>query len=62
MPPIQSLQTPEKRKNEPVGPTVGIVIIVLLLFVGALYFLGKELTRQSKTPPPYIPGDAAVQQ
>jgi len=57
MPPTQSAQSPEKNQHEPVGPTVGIVIIVVLLLVGALYFLGQEIHHRTTNPPPYIPGD-----
>jgi hypothetical protein len=54
--PTQDAQITERRK-ESVGPMVGIVIVVLLLIAGALYFWVQELNRQAKNPPAYIPGD-----
>ena len=39
------------------GPLVGIVIIVVMLALGALYFWGKRLNEQA--PVPYIPSDRA---
>lgn len=41
------------------GPVVGIVIVVALLVIGALYFWGARLNEQ-QTPTPYIPGDTAA--
>jgi hypothetical protein len=43
------------------GGTVGIIIIVLLLIFGALYFWGAHLNNQAnQTPVPYIPGDIST--
>jgi hypothetical protein len=58
MPPENSQIPPEqKSKNQPVGPMVGIVIIVLLLVIGALYFLFDTIKNRNANPPIYIPGD-----
>lgn len=41
-------QTPE---NKPAGPVIGVVIIILILIVGALYFWGAKLNKEaSRTP------------
>jgi tellurite resistance protein TehA-like permease len=55
MPP-PNLQTEQKR-TQSVGPLVGIFIIVILFVIGALYFWGEQLNRQSAAPS-YIPGDS----
>ena len=64
-PPAQSAPAVEfsesVRKQGAVGPTVGIVVIVILLLLGALYFWGEQLNMKSKNPPPYIPGDTVSQ-
>lgn len=40
------------------GPTVGIVIIIILFIIGGLYFWGARLNQQDQSPLPLIPGDA----
>lgn len=50
------IKPPVEKHSQPVGPIVGIVVIVLLLIVGALYFWGEQLNKQA-TVPSYIPGD-----
>ena len=42
------------------GPLVGIIVIVAMLGLGALYFWGKRLNEQA--PVPYIPGDKTTSQ
>ena len=54
MPPETSLLPPQKT---PMGPTIGIIIILLLMGLGALYFWGARLNHENQNPPPYIPGD-----
>ncbi|MBI5470632.1 hypothetical protein HY968_04955 [Candidatus Kaiserbacteria bacterium] len=54
MPP--PIVTPPQQKT-PMGPTIGIIIILLLMGVGALYFWGERLNRQNQNPPAYIPAD-----
>lgn len=41
------------------GPVVGIVIVVLLLIFGGLYFWGAVLNDRQSPPLPLIPGDSA---
>lgn len=45
-----------KRKSGS-GPIVGIVIILLLLIFGGLYFWGAALNGRESEPLPLIPGD-----
>lgn len=42
------------------GPIVGVVIIVLLLIIGALYFWGALLNDAEPQPLPFIPGDSVT--
>ena len=42
------------------GPTIGIVIIVILLIFGALYFWGERLNQKDAQPLPLIPGDSTA--
>ena len=52
------LDNAPNQKPAPVGPTVGIVIIVGLLLVGAVYFLFQQIEQKKNVEPPsYIPGD-----
>ncbi|OHB18481.1 MAG: hypothetical protein A2854_04340 [Parcubacteria group bacterium RIFCSPHIGHO2_01_FULL_56_18] len=59
---LQEFITPKTQKPS-AGPIVGIIIIVLLLVVGALYFWGAYLNSQN-TPDelPLIPGDDSTAQ
>jgi len=53
--------TPEsrKQKKEPVGPTVSIFIILLLMIAGAIYFwYAREHPKVDVVP--YIPGDSST--
>ena len=61
---MQTVNIPpdQKPKHEPVGPTVGIVIIIVLLLLGAFYFWGEQLNRQNKNPPVLIPAGNNAQQ
>lgn len=47
-----------QRKKSGAGPVVGIVIVVFLLIIGALYFWGAALNAREQEPLPLIPGDA----
>ncbi len=52
---------PPARKQSAVGPTVGIIIILVLLIIGALYFWGASLNRPNPNDNlPFIPGDGVV--
>ncbi|OGG67103.1 hypothetical protein A3C21_04485 [Candidatus Kaiserbacteria bacterium RIFCSPHIGHO2_02_FULL_59_21] len=44
-------------KRSGAGPTVGIVIILILLGFGALYFWGASMNREQEQLP-FIPGDS----
>lgn len=46
--------------KESSGPIVGIIIIVLLAFFGALYFWGA-LLNQKQNPPAYIPAENSTE-
>lgn len=66
MPPTESPQstppvmpTPPKRQESGMGPTIGIIIILVLLAVGAFYFWGHALNQQQPEPP-YIPDQSAT--
>ena len=41
------------------GAIIGVIIIVMLLIFGALYFWGAQLNRDEGTLP-FIPGDATT--
>jgi hypothetical protein len=52
-----------QRQKSGMGATVGIVIIVVLMLFGALYFWGAHLNAQKSQPtPPLIPADNSAQQ
>ncbi len=59
LPPHESADTehmlPPAHKK-PVGPIVGIIVIIILMIFGALYFWGARLNQQ-QNPPPYIPAE-----
>jgi len=44
------------------GPTIGILIILVVLLLGAFYFWGERLNQQARNsnPPPYIPADTNI--
>lgn len=53
------LMLPEHQKSG-AGPIVGIIIIVILVIFGALYFWGAALNaRSTQQPLPLIPGDVS---
>lgn len=72
MPPTPSLDRSEttppapampERKKSGMGATVGIVIIVILMLFGALYFWGAHLNAQkAQQQLPLIPPDNSAQQ
>jgi hypothetical protein len=43
--------------SKPIGPTVGVFIVVILLIVGGLYFWGARLNKENemRNQIPYIP-------
>ncbi len=51
---------PPARKQSAAGPTVGIIIILILLIIGALYFWGASLNRPNAADNlPFIPADSS---
>ena len=66
MPPSQ-LRTPETHPDHLLpaghksgtGPIIGVIVIVVMLVLGGLYFWGAQLNRESEQLP-FIPGDATA--
>jgi hypothetical protein len=56
--PTENITTMPKPPKSGAGPTVGIVIIIILFIIGGLYFWGARLNQQDNNPLPLIPGDA----
>ena len=52
---------PVYEKKTAIGPVVGIIIILILLSFGALYFWGASMNREQEQLP-FIPEDNSVQQ
>ena len=49
------------KKKSGMGATAGIVIIIILMLFGALYFWGAYLNSKDQDQPlPLIPGDATT--
>lgn len=42
------------------GPIIGVIVIVIMLILGGLYFWGAQLNRESEQLP-FIPGDSSAQ-
>ena len=59
MPDTNHLLAPHEKQSG-IGPVVGIVIILLLLAFGGLYFWGASMNREAE-PLPLIPGDSSTQ-
>lgn len=57
--PTDHLLPPAQKSS--MGPVIGIIIIVILLVVGALYFWGAHLNAQNPEDQlPFIPGDGST--
>lgn len=51
----------ERQGKSSAGPIVGIVIIIILLIVGALYFWGAHLNNEARqSAVPYIPSSTST--
>lgn len=53
---------PEHTKTHPkgtAGPIAGIIIVVILMILGGLYFWGAQLNQEEETLP-LIPGDGTT--
>ncbi|HEY4495758.1 MAG TPA: hypothetical protein VJC04_00135 [Candidatus Paceibacterota bacterium] len=46
--------TNQTSENKPAGPIIGVVIIILILVVGALYFWGAKLNKEANQTPENI--------
>ena len=56
--PAAELLPPAHKTQSPLGPLVGIIIIVILLGFGALYFWGAYLNKKNSVEQlPFIPED-----
>ena len=69
MPPVTPPQiqhevpAPAPQKKGGVGATVGIIIIVVLMLIGGLYFWGARLNAEKDQQQlPLIPDDSSAQQ
>lgn len=45
---LNNIPTPPK-ENRKIGPIVGVLVIVLLIIIAALYFLGRGLNTNTQT-------------
>jgi len=62
-PPHISAMPPEARHSKgSAGPTVGIIIIVIVFILGGLYFWGQRLNQKDAQTLPLIPGDTTSTQ
>lgn len=53
---------PPGEKKSSFGPLIGIIVILVLIGFGALYFWGAYLNKQNSTQElPFIPGDSTQQ-
>ena len=61
MPPTPTDENEIGKQKRPSGSgaIVGIIIIVFLMVVGALYFWGAALNERPPAPLPLIPGETA---
>ncbi len=57
-----SAMPPAKEERKPVGPIIGVVIIILLLILGGLYVWGEKLNSENAMTPDEIrnAADASV--
>lgn len=49
--PMPNPMMPAQHENKPWGPVVGIVVIILLLVIAAVYVWGQKLNNDSKVVP-----------
>jgi len=59
MPPENQTRQSQVQKTSS-GPTIGILIILVVLLLGAFYFWGERMNQNDTNPPPYIPGDVST--
>jgi len=53
---------PEGEKRSAFGPLIGIIVIIVLVGFGALYFWGAYLNNRTPQELPFIPGDNSTEQ
>ncbi len=46
--PVETM--PEKTVEKSIGPAIGIIVIIVLIVLGGLYFWGQRLERQKALP------------
>ena len=52
-----------RQRQSGIGATVGIIVILVLVVLGALYFWGAYLNNKNSVDQlPFIPGDNSTQQ
>ncbi len=54
--PMQS--SPQSTKTEPVGPFVGIILVILIILLGGVYFFLNEQSKLRPAPPMEATGQA----
>lgn len=47
---VDPIPTPQATANKSSGPVIGIVIIVVVLVLGGLYFWGERIVNEQPTP------------
>lgn len=51
MPPITPSYSPLEPHKKSYGPLIAVVVILLVIIVGGLYFLGQRMSKTPYTPP-----------
>ncbi len=49
-PTTQNSFNPKPEEEKSIGSTIGIIIIILIIILGGLYFLGQRVDRETKNP------------
>jgi hypothetical protein len=52
MPPITPSYSPLEPSKKSYGPLIAVVVILLVIVIGGLYFLGERMSRAPYTPVP----------
>jgi len=53
--PMQPIQLTEEKA---IGPAIGVIIIILVLILGGLYFWGERMNKGSEIPNPQVENSA----
>lgn len=60
IPPINPItQTPTKKEEKSIGPAIGIIVIIVIIILGGLYFWGQRLAQK---PAPVVEQQPQTQQ